>query len=691
MLYRLWLLLILACSVNVFASDFGTSGLIDVPTSRMMKDGELKLNINTQKIANILNFTYQATPWLETTFRYTIFNPDNPIRNSARIDGLNDRSYGIKANLVNESKFFPSVSVGIKDLLGTGAWSSEYVVASKAFNDLDVTLGAGWGRLSERGQFHNPFAKTFIEEDHIGGEKGGKIRSNSFFRSEDIGLFGGLSYYIPQKNIKIIAEYNSDAYEREISYNTIKSASPYSYGIEWHGMKNMIFGLSYQQGNQIGISFSSKIDTKTLLPDKKDSFFYSSDDSRLLSKMPESLDKNSWYHRLLFDFERSGLILRKARLSEGQDYAIVEISNLGYNLTVDAIRRALTLSEIHIPRSVKNLDLILNEEGIRVHTISYRRIDGKFNEKLRLNNTNITIMRSREIENPSIWTNFRVPSLTLSPGLSARTQLFDPEQPIKSQLYLKILSHLALPEEWVLRGESSINIKNNFDMNRTSSSRLPKVRTEIDKYLYQGSTGIDALYLEKKGNISDQTYYRFYAGLLEFMYGGIGVELLHQPFRSRFAFGATINKVRKRDYDRGFDMLGYKTETAFLSLYYASPFYNYDLSVHAGKYLAGDKGMTVEIARTFDNGFSIGAYATFTNVSAEEYGEGSFDKGITIRVPFDAFTKSNTKQAFRTSIKSIQRDGGQKLDDFTGNLWINNRGIRYDSINNNKSRMAPLW
>ena len=51
------------------------------------------------------------------------------------------------------------------------------------------------------------------------------------------------------------------------------------------------------------------------------------------------------------------------------------------------------------------------------------------------------------------------------------------------------------------------------------------------------------------------------------MYGGIGVELLHQPFKSRFAFGATINRVRKRDYDRGIDMLDYETNTAFLSIY----------------------------------------------------------------------------------------------------------------------------
>ena len=68
--------------VNAESSDLGTTGLIDTPTARMLNDGDFKASLSFQKIANIYNSTYQATPWLETTFRYTIFNPDNPVRSS---------------------------------------------------------------------------------------------------------------------------------------------------------------------------------------------------------------------------------------------------------------------------------------------------------------------------------------------------------------------------------------------------------------------------------------------------------------------------------------------------------------------------------------------------------------------------------------------------------------------------------
>ena len=112
------------------------------------------------------------------------------------------------------------------------------------------------------------------------------------------------------------------------------------------------------------------------------------------------------------------------------------------------------------------------------------------------------------------------------------------------------------------------------------------------------------------------------------MYSGLGIEVLYQPFMSRIAVGGTINKVIKRDFSRNLRLLDYKTTTGFLSLYYASPLYNYDFALHIGKYLAKDKGATFEVRRTFDNGFSIGAFATFTNVSASDFGEGSFDKGL---------------------------------------------------------------
>ena len=99
--------ILLFLSTNVFASDLGITGVIDTPSARMQNDGTLKITFSHQDIANIYNITYQATPWLQSTFRYSIFNPSNPIRNSSGIDGLNDRSYSFKINLVNEGRYKP--------------------------------------------------------------------------------------------------------------------------------------------------------------------------------------------------------------------------------------------------------------------------------------------------------------------------------------------------------------------------------------------------------------------------------------------------------------------------------------------------------------------------------------------------------------------------------------------------------
>ncbi|MBN4075807.1 YjbH domain-containing protein, partial [Gammaproteobacteria bacterium AH-315-E17] len=128
--------------VTANAADFGTTGLIDIPSARMMNDGEFKIAMSRQTVADIYSLNYQITPWLESTFRYTIFNPDDVTGSG---DNLFDRSYEIKLRLIRERRLFPQIAIGIRDVLGTGAWGSEYLVASKAFGPLDLTLGAGWG------------------------------------------------------------------------------------------------------------------------------------------------------------------------------------------------------------------------------------------------------------------------------------------------------------------------------------------------------------------------------------------------------------------------------------------------------------------------------------------------------------------------------------------------------------------
>jgi hypothetical protein len=85
------------------------------------------------------------------------------------------------------------------------------------------------------------------------------------------------------------------------------------------------------------------------------------------------------------------------------------------------------------------------------------------------------------------------------------------------------------------------------------------------------------------------------------------------------------------------------------------------LVVSAGQFLAKDKGVNIDIAKRFDSGIIVGAYAAFTNVSAEEYGEGSFTKGFYISIPFDLFSLAPAKGRGSLPWIPIGRDGGQML------------------------------
>ena len=81
-----------------------------------------------------------------------------------------------------------------------------------------------------------------------------------------------------------------------------------------------------------------------------------------------------------------------------------------------------------------------------------------------------------------------------------------------------------------------------------------------------------------------------------------------------------------------------------------------------GGNLAGDVGATFTLERHFANGWRLGGFFTLTDVSAEEFGEGSFDKGITLTIPVGWFTGQPSRQVVSTVIRPIQRDGGARLN-----------------------------
>jgi len=104
-----------------------------------------------------------------------------------------------------------------------------------------------------------------------------------------------------------------------------------------------------------------------------------------------------------------------------------------------------------------------------------------------------------------------------------------------------------------------------------------------------------------------------------------------------------------------------------------------------GRYLAGDWGSTVSVNREFKNGWRVGAFATFTEVSAEDFGEGSFDKGIVLTIPIDLISGDPTRDQFTNVIRPVDRDGGRRLD-VAGRLYDSVRGVQRPGLKDNWGR-----
>jgi hypothetical protein len=240
--------------------------------------------------------------------------------------------------------------------------------------------------------------------------------------------------------------------------------------------------------------------------------------------------------------------------------------------------------------------------------------------------------------------------------------LFDPNAPYLYQLLAGLRGGVNVTPQLRFEGELQANIVSDFNQLEPSYSVLPHVRSDEDLYYEKGKNGIAELEGSYQATLAPGVYGIARAGILESMFSGAGGELLWRPEAERWAIGATLFEVWQRGFDRLFDTLPYRVLTGHVSLYYESPWYNIDVKMDAGRYLAGDTGGTLTLSRHFDTGVEVGVFATITNVPFSKFGEGAFDKGFIIRIPLDFLAPVNSQSEFDVNLRPVTRDGGQMLD-----------------------------
>jgi hypothetical protein len=234
-------------------TTYGETGMLDMPSARMAPDGELSATMALLNGTQRYNFGFQFLPWFQGSFRYS------RIADVRGQEALFDRSFGMKARLSQEDESWPEISMGIRDLLGTGVYGSEYFVATKRVGDFDVTAGLGWGRLASVDTFPNPFGliiPSFKDRPTFAGGNGGTVNFGQFFHGPSMGLFGGAIWHTPLDQLDFIAEYSSDRYVEEVAGGQFKVRIPVNVGLSYRLFDIVTMSAGWYYGSDYGVTLT---------------------------------------------------------------------------------------------------------------------------------------------------------------------------------------------------------------------------------------------------------------------------------------------------------------------------------------------------------------------------------------------------------------------------------------------------
>ncbi len=654
-------------SLETTASDWGGVGLLQTPSARMEKAGHLTVNFSRVYPYFQGNIMVQPLDWLEAGFRYTsvsnrLYSGDP---NFSGDQAYKDKSFDAKFRLWTESAYVPQVALGLRDFGGTGIFSGEYVVASKRTGAFDWSLGLGWGNVGARGKLRNPLALISSSFDtRRPTDTAGNFAFGSYFRGPTA-VFGGVQYQTPWEPVILKLEYDGNDYQHEGLGNNLGQSSPWNFGLVYRAGRAVDFTLGVERGNtaMLGVTLHTQLDGLSMpkLNDPPRVAVAAGRPRQAPDWSATSRDiaaQTDWYVRRI---EQRGRELR-VTLDDAQAVYWRERAD-----------RAAAVLHRDAPADVDRFALAYRQRGVDVaeHLIDRDAWVAQQTQFLAPQNQRAAVI-ARAVEKAGPQTAlYQDARPMLETGLSSHYQqtLGGPDGFLLFQAGVAEHVKLRLRDDTWLQGSLQLGLIDNYNkFNNRGSSDLPRVRTYLREYVTASKLTLPYLQATHAGKFGGNQYYSVYGGYLESMFAGVGGEWLYRPFASRLAFGVDANLVRQRNFSQGLGFgdaatqTGYRVATGHATLYWDTGWNQVQANLSAGRYLAKDAGVTVAMSRVFQNGVTVGAFFTKTNVSAEKFGEGSFDKGVYLSVPFDAFLTRSSNSFANVLWKPLTRDGGAKLN-----------------------------
>ena len=604
-------------------NNYGVVGLINTPTARFYDESSFGFTFSYSDPDQKLTMTSSPFDWLEASFFYTNVDGkpycDNSLDPVCQQD-YKDKGFNIKLRLKEEG-ILPAIAIGINDIAGTGLYSSEYIVASYGIENVDLHFGLGWGNLNGEEDLKNPLRYV---SDRFGdrpkefsSNEGGQFQVDRYFSDTSVSPFFGISYAL---NDKYIIKVERDTTKTPGIVGFEESKYPLSLGLDYKIRENFNLGLSFERGN----TFSIKFNYKKGSPSK----------TKYKYKKVEKKPNQDEFQDLISNLKGNGLGVNK--IIEGSKKIGIEVTQFqhtSFQIIDEIIEKASSDSEIEkevvVNYKIANLDAIKNFD------------ENSFEDK------------------QIIFSKGSSRGLNTNTSLKVRPYIASREGFLKFALLAENDLEYIFSDNFFFSSNLKYSIWDNFDdlIYPPEDTYPAQVRSDVKDYLRNFNDGIVIGRAQFDGykTISSNNHLMFSAGIFEEMFSGFGFEYLHFKNQSNHAYGFELFKVYKRDYEMQLGLLGYEQISGHFNYYYRNygliPF---DLKASYGKYLAGDIGGTIELSRTYYNGVRFGVFATFTDVSTDQFGEGSFDKGIFFNIPIFG-------NMINYSWRPLTKDPGQKL------------------------------
>jgi hypothetical protein len=673
---------------------YGTVGGIDMPSGLALPDGMVTFGYAQFGPNSRTSVGFQISPRLSGTFRYAGVRDWDAVIPDSGFDTYYDRSFDLRYQILFEGRYIPAVTIGLQDLAGTGLYGGEYIAATKHIHpNLTVTGGLGWGRLGS----YNSFGSGSRPEVDIG--EGGRPNWDTWFRGP-AAPFAGVEWLIGDRwGVK--AEYSSDAYTVEAEERgTFERKTPFNFGVEYRLSDQLRLGAYSLYGSEVGFSLQFTLNPKVRLTGLG---INDPAPPPLTVRPARSLNPALWSEDWASTPSVPGQVrevLGAALAPQGlyldaldlrPTSALIRVQNIRYDSAAQALGRTARILSGILPPSIETFEIEMVVNGIAASRVTLKRSDLEALEFAPAGDIQLaeraTIAAGGVLPPEALMGSPETPRFTWQIVPAFRTSLFDPDQPFRADLRIRAQGSYQLAEGLFLSGAVSQALTDNLGaVSAPPESALPPVRTNTYLYDLNGQTELESLDLSYYRRLGGDFYGRATVGYLERMFGGASVEALWMPVDSPLALGATLSYVSQRSYDDDFSFLDYSTLTGHASAYYEFTD-GYLAQLDVGQYLAGDVGATLSITRIFPNGWQVGAFATLTDVSAEEFGEGSFDKGIRIVLPVNWAIGQSSRARLATTLRPVTRDGGAFLNNDRRLYW----SLRDYNTDGYDSQWGRVW